>query len=74
MKIPFDFAKFASLFTPTYYRLANETPRFTPYSLEVLQSNSNISHAKATREFGYKPRALYESISDAVRWFLDRKR
>lgn len=74
MKIPFDFAKFASLFTPTYYRLANETPRFTPYSLEVLQSNSNISHAKATREFGYKPRGLYESISDAVRWFLDRKR
>ncbi|MCE9644840.1 MAG: NAD-dependent epimerase/dehydratase family protein [Chloroflexi bacterium] len=74
MKVPFDFAKFASLFTPTYYRLANETPRFTPYSLEVLQSNSNISHAKATKELGYNPRALYESISDAVKWFLDRKR
>jgi dihydroflavonol-4-reductase len=74
MKVPFHFAKFASLFTPAYYRLANETPRFTPYSLEVLQSNSNISHAKATRELGYNPRALYESISDAVKWFLDRKR
>lgn len=74
MKIPFDFAKFAALFTPTYYRLANATPRFTPYSLEVLQSNSNISHAKATRELNYKPRPLYESIYDAVKWFLERKK
>ncbi|MBL8076417.1 MAG: NAD-dependent epimerase/dehydratase family protein [Anaerolineales bacterium] len=73
MKIPFDFAKFAALFTPLYYKLANATPRFTPYSLEVLQSNSNISHAKATRELNYKPRPLYESIHDAVKWFLEKK-
>jgi dihydroflavonol-4-reductase len=69
-KIPFDLAKFAALFTPMYYRLAHATPRFTPYSLEVLKSNSNISHAKATRELGYKPRSVYESISDTVKWFL----
>ena len=74
MKIPFDLAKLAALFTPMYYRFANETPRFTPYSLEVLQSNSNISHAKATRELGYKPRPLFDSIRDAVKWFLDRKK
>jgi len=73
MKIPFDLAKFAALFTPMYYALAKETPRFTPYSLEVLQSNSNISHAKATRELDYKPRPLYESISDAVGWFMEKK-
>jgi dihydroflavonol-4-reductase len=73
MKIPFDFAKFAALFTPIYYKLANATPRFTPYSLEVLQSNSNISHAKATRELNYTPRPLYESIHDAVNWFLEKK-
>jgi dihydroflavonol-4-reductase len=74
MKIPFDLAKFAALFTPMYYRFAHATPRFTPYSLEVLQSNSNISHAKATRELGYQPRSLQESIRDAVRWFLDRRK
>ena len=49
------------------------TPRFTPYSLEVLQSNSNISHAKATRELGYNPRSIYESISDTVKWFLEKQ-
>ncbi|CAG0966271.1 Aurachin B dehydrogenase [Anaerolineales bacterium] len=74
MKIPFDLARFAALFTPMYYQLANATPRFTPYSLEVLQSNSNISHAKATQELGYLPRSLYESIKDTVKWFLDKKK
>ena len=74
LKIPFDLAKFAALFTPTYYQLANATPRFTPYSLEVLQSNSNISHAKATQELGYLPRSLYESIKDTVKWFLEKKK
>jgi dihydroflavonol-4-reductase len=74
MKIPFDLAKFAALFTPMYYQLAKATPRFTPYSLEVLQSNSNISHAKATYELGYSPRSLYESIKDTVKWFLEKKK
>ncbi len=45
LKIPFDLAKFAAMFTPMYYEAAQATPRFTPYSLEVLKSNSNISHA-----------------------------
>ena len=74
MKIPFDLARFAAMFTPMYYRFANATPRFTPYSLEVLQSNSNISHAKATRELGYSPRTLYESIKDTVKWMLEKKK
>jgi len=73
IKIPFSLAKFAAMFTPMYYQFANETPRFTPYSLEVLKSNSNISHAKATKAFGYQPRSLNETIRDAVKWFLDKK-
>ncbi|MFZ5879807.1 MAG: SDR family oxidoreductase [Chloroflexota bacterium] len=70
MKIPFHLAEFAARFTPWYYHATHSTPRFTPYSLEVLQSNSHISHAKAARELGYRPRTLYESIADAVQWFL----
>jgi dihydroflavonol-4-reductase len=73
MKIPLDLAKFAAFFTPLYYSYARATPRFTLYSLEVLRSNANISHAKATRELGYKPRPLYDSIRDAVKWFLDKE-
>lgn len=74
MKIPFDLAKIAAMFTPMYYQMANATPRFTPYSLDVLKSNSNISHAKASRELGYHPRSLYESICDTVKWFLERRK
>jgi len=73
LRIPFDFAKFAAWFTPMFYRLAQTTPRFTPYALEVLRSNSNISHAKATRELGYRSRPLFETIHDAVKWFLEMK-
>jgi dihydroflavonol-4-reductase len=74
MKIPFDLARFAALFTPMYYQAANAIPRFTPYSLEVLQSNSNISHAKATQELGYSPRSLSESIRDTVKWLTEKKK
>jgi dihydroflavonol-4-reductase len=74
MKVPFDLAKFIALFTPMYYQLAGTSPRFTPYSLEVLKSNSNISHAKATRELGYHPRSLYESIADTIKWFLEYRK
>jgi dihydroflavonol-4-reductase len=74
IKIPFDLARFAAYFTPLYYRLAKATPRFTPYSLEVLQSNSHISHTKATRELAYAPRTLYESITDTVRWYFENRR
>lgn len=73
MKVPFNLARFAARFTPAWYRRTGATPRFTPYALEVLQSNSHISHAKATRELDYRPRSLRESIADAVQWFLEAR-
>jgi dihydroflavonol-4-reductase len=73
LQVPFDLAKFAAMFTPMYYSHAKVSPKFTPYSLEVLRSNSNISHAKATRELGYRPRPLYDSIRDSIKWFLDNR-
>jgi dihydroflavonol-4-reductase len=73
-KIPFPVAELTARFAPHYYRLTQSSPRFTPYSLEVLQSNSVISHAKATRELGYQPRPLFESIQDAIHWFFEHYR
>ncbi|MCX6066168.1 MAG: SDR family oxidoreductase [Chloroflexi bacterium] len=70
-KVPLQLAEFAARFTPSYYRWSHASPRFTPYSLEVLQSNSFISHEKATRELGYQPRPLFESIQDAIHWFFE---
>lgn len=72
LKVPFDLARFAARFTPWYYRRAKATPVFTPYSLEVLQSSYTVSHAKATRELGYHPRTLYETIADTVSWLFEK--
>lgn len=74
MKIPMALAHFAALFTPMYYRLARLRPRFTPYSLETIASNSVISHKKASEELDYAPRPLIESLRDTVRWFLENRR
>jgi len=71
IKIPFSLAEFAARFTPWYYQRTKAKPRFTPYSLEVLQSNADISHKKAERELGYRPRPVIETIADTVRWFLE---
>jgi len=71
IKIPFSLAKFAARFTPWYYQKTKARPRFTPYSLEVLQSNADISHKKAERELGYRSRPIIETIADTVRWLLE---
>ena len=68
LRIPMRLARFASAFTPLYYRLSRMRPRFTSYSLATLQSNCAISHAKASRELGFAPRSLSLSLVDTVTW------
>lgn len=72
-KVPFGLAKLFSYFTPPYYKLFKVNPRFTPYSIEVLQSNCDITHQKATAELGYKVRPVEESLFEAIRWFESNK-
>jgi dihydroflavonol-4-reductase len=74
IKIPMPLAMIGAWFTPLYYRLARTTPRFTRYALETVQSNSNISIARARHELGYQPRSLATTLSDTVNWWLDRSR
>lgn len=73
LRIPISMARFAAQFTPTYYRLTKTKPRFTSLSLEVLESNSLISHAKAQRELGYQSRAIKETLTDTVNWFQENR-
>jgi len=72
-KVPAWLVKTAGLFTPIYYRLANKAPRFTTYSISTLQSNSFISHKKASRELGYSPRPIEESIKDTFKWLRENR-
>lgn len=70
IKIPTWLAKFGCNFTPWYYSLFKKTPKFTKYSLETVQSNSDISNQKAKKELGYSPRDMLDTIVDTVHWWL----
>jgi dihydroflavonol-4-reductase len=51
-------------------KLSGKTPLYTLKSLKILNdSNKNISHEKAAKELGYKPRTLQETLKDTMEWF-----
>jgi dihydroflavonol-4-reductase len=74
MILPFGLASFAARFTPFYYRLTRQKARFTPYALETIHSNSEISHEKACRELGYQPRPLLSTVRDTILWWRSMQR
>ena len=72
--VPMWMAKMGAKIMPLYYLLTKKTPKFTDYSLETLQSNSNVSCGKAKRELGYNPRDLAVTIKDTVMWLIQKKK
>ncbi len=70
IKIPNFIARLIALFTPLYYSLTKIPPRFTSYSIRVLNSNSQISCDKAHLELGYSPRPIRETLEDTIKWFV----
>jgi dihydroflavonol-4-reductase len=36
-----------------------------------MDSNRNMSHQKATRDLGYKPRPLQDTVRDTLSWFQE---
>ncbi len=62
----------AKMFVPAmqwYAKRKKERPLYTKYSLYTLKSNDRFSHDKATKELGYMPRDLRETIQDTVVWY-----
>ncbi len=53
--------------------LFTDDPLVTPYSLAAIRSNSHISHARAARELGFRPRPARLAIVDAVRWWQEQR-
>lgn len=60
-----------SKFSPLYYKFIKSKPLFTSYSIEVLNSNCEISSKKAKMEFGFSPRPIKKSIKDSIEWFKE---
>jgi dihydroflavonol-4-reductase len=71
--IPYPVVRLAARVTPLLGRITQTRPLVTRYSLETVMGNCAISHAKASRELGYCPRPLQQTVRDTVRWFLENR-
>ena len=70
-KLPQWLAYAVAFVTPVYYKLSGNKPIFTTYSLKTVNSNSFISHKKASEELGFSPRPIRETIEDNIEWFKE---
>lgn len=66
--LPYNLLKHTSIFVEYAYKLVNKPPLFTPYSMYTLNSNSNFTHEKASRELDFHPRSMRISLSDTIEW------
>jgi dihydroflavonol-4-reductase len=49
--------------------LNGSQPLYTKAMLNALRSNRCVSHARASRDLGYSPRPLIDTIQDTLAWF-----
>ena len=72
--LPYIFLKHTSIFVEYAYKLVKKPPLFTPYSMYTLNSNSNFTHEKASKELDFNPRDMRTSLSDTIDWLRLIKR
>ena len=58
-------------FIGAYAALTKTRPLYTTFSLMTLRGNRCMSHDRASRELGYRPRPFEETIQDTVKWFQE---
>jgi nucleoside-diphosphate-sugar epimerase len=67
--LPMWVARLGAPFLVTGSLLMGKRPLYTSAALQPLRDNQHSSHARATRELGYQPRPLKETIADTWQWF-----
>lgn len=71
---PLWLAMAASHVSEALSRLRGRTPKFTPAAVRAVATHRLISHAKASRELGYRPRPFEETVRDTLAWFAEAGR
>ena len=69
LTVPTGLAYLAAPLMSALASFNNSQPIYTRLTLDALKSNRQISHAKASRELGYRPRPLAETLHDTLDWF-----
>lgn len=52
-----------------YDRIRDKHPLFAPISTRIIESNPDISYAKATRKLEYQTRPIEQTIAYIINWF-----
>ncbi len=68
--MPLGFARWLIAPMSSIARLRNSPSLLTEGSVYALGSNRHVSHERATRDLGYKPRPLPETLADTLQWFV----
>ena len=66
-ELPYALARAVAPMAEKLAILRKRQPLLTPYSVYTLHTNGKFSHDKASREFGYSPRSIDESLRDSFR-------
>lgn len=64
----------AKIFAPAaehFAKLRHVKPVYTLYSIYTLGTNAKFSHRRATKELGFEPRELKETLKDTVLWLKE---
>jgi len=68
---PLWLAGLVAPFATSLGRMTKRRPLFTNFSINTIRTSEHVSHDKATRELGYQPRPLQNSIEDTLMWFKE---
>jgi dihydroflavonol-4-reductase len=68
---PMWLARLGIPFSPIIFQLGADRSLYSSASLQVLRANPDVSHAKATKELGYRPRPIRETLADTLLWFQE---
>jgi dihydroflavonol-4-reductase len=79
LSCPLWLARLGAPFLVAWSKIRGEAPLYTRYALDVLAEERLVSHARATRVLGYRPRTFRESIGVMIAFYeesgwLQRKR
>lgn len=68
---PYFLAYLGLPFVSLHCHLHHLRPLYTSFALHLLQNANTFSHEKATREFGYAPRPISDTIRDTINDLYD---
>lgn len=67
--IPQNILNFLAYIYEKYLFKSDKEPLITYESIQIINSNSNISSQKAKLELGYNSRPIEETLDDTIEWF-----